>query len=49
MSDSTILITCYRSRTLKDLNDAQLSKIIDSMEEVRNFVCLTSSDKHALY
>lgn len=27
-------VNCHRSRTLKDLNDVQLSKIIDSMEEV---------------
>lgn len=27
-------IRCHRSRTLRDLNDVQLSKIIDSMEEV---------------
>lgn len=30
----------HRSRTLKDLNDVQLSKIIDSMEEVCIIQCL---------
>lgn len=29
-----LFVYCHRSRTLKDLNDVQLSKIIDSMEEV---------------
>ena len=30
-----VCVLVLRSRTLKDLNDVQLSKIIDSMEEVR--------------
>lgn len=34
-SYAIFFICRHRSRTLKDLNDVQLSKIIDSMEEVR--------------
>lgn len=43
MPNSAIPPASNRSRTLKDLNDAQLSKIIDSMEEV---IYLTIVKKH---
>lgn len=38
-SAAVFFTCCHRSRTLKDLNDVQLSKIIDSMEEVCIIQC----------